>query len=127
MSKIREFYGKKFFIISIYKVGIEILRYLKYIHQLSYLYIDLKENNISCNPDTYRKKRTINFYMDFVKSLIKMKINLQKSMVIQVMHPLILWKEKQLVEKTIIAFCYFLRDLYCGELSWDNIYNNRYK
>jgi len=110
LSKIREFYGKKFSIITIYKVGIEILRYLKYIHQLSYLYIDLKENNISCNPDTYRKKRTINFYMDFVKSLIKMKINLQRNMLIQVNSLKMLTISRKVIEK------YSLKKLDCKDI-----------
>ena len=58
LSKIRKFYGKNFSIITVYKIGIQILRCLKYIHQTGYLYIDLKENNITilCNPVTYRKK-----------------------------------------------------------------------
>ena len=53
LSKIKKFYGEKFSLITVYKIGIEILRCLKYIHQIGYLYIDLKENNIAllCNPN----------------------------------------------------------------------------
>ena len=59
LSKLINFYGENFSILTVYKIGIEILRCLKLIHQIGYLYIDLKENNIAMliKAVTYLKKQ----------------------------------------------------------------------
>ena len=134
LSKIKKFYGEKFSILTVYKIGIEILRCLKYIHQIGYLYIDLKENNIAllCNPITYRNKTNNLILIDY-GFCEKFNTNENKSPKGHG-HPsyasINSLKGNAISRKDdIIALCYLMIDLYCGELPWDGISseNDKYK
>ena len=89
-GKNKKILWKKFSTTKMYKIGRKILRCLKYIRQLGYLYIDLKENNIAilCNSIVYRNKINnlllINY--GFCEKFNKDEKNHQKCMVIRVMN-----------------------------------------
>lgn len=132
LDKFKKFCGNKFSIITIYKIGIEILRCFKYIHESGYIYLDLKADNISILFNPIKKGKHIQnitiidfgFCAKFNKDETKWpkgygnmyfsSINALKRMPIS-------------FKDDIISLCYLLIDLYSG-LPWDNIFNdNNYK
>ena len=134
LSKIKKFYGEKFSLITVYKIGIEILRCLKYIHQIGYLYIDLKENNIAllCNPIAYRNKTNNLVLIDygFCEKFSGNENNSPKEHGHPSYASINSLKGNAISRKDdIIALCYLMIDLYRGELPWDGISseNDKYK
>ena len=129
LSKLINFYGENFSILTVYKIGIEILRCLKLIHQIGYLYIDLKENNIAMliKPVTYLKKTNkltlidYGFCEQFNKDYIKSpKIHGHASYA-----SINSLKRNPVSRKDdLISFCYFFLNLYNGYLPWDDINND---
>ena len=128
LSKIRKFYGKKFSTITVYKIGIEILRCLKLIHKSGYLYIDLKENNISIlfKPITQQKKINNLTLIDygFCEKYNKDKNKSPKIHGHSSYASINSLKKNAISRKDdLIALCYFLVDLINGSLPWDDISN----
>lgn len=129
LSKLINFYGENFSILTVYKIGIQILRCLKLIHQIGYLYIDLKENNIAMllNPIVYLKK-TSNLVLidygyceqynkDYTKSPKKHGCSSYASINSLKGNPI---SRKD----DMITFCYFFLNLCVGSLPWDNANKN---
>ena len=126
LSKIKKFFGKKFSLITVYKIGIEILRCLKYIHQIGYLYIYLKENNILllCKPIAYRYKTNNLILIDygFCEKYSTNENNSPKEHGHPSYASIKSLKGEAISRKDdIIALCYLMNDLYFGELPWDGL------
>ena len=86
----------------------------------------MKENNITilCNPVTYRKKTNNLILIDygFCEKYNKDENKSPKEHGHSSYASINSLKGKAISRKDdIIAFCYFLADLFCGELPWDNI------
>ena len=47
LEKLKKFCVAKFLILTTYKIGIELLQLLKYIHEAWYIYLDIKVDNIA--------------------------------------------------------------------------------
>ena len=128
LSKIRIFYGKQFTIVTLYKIGIEILKCLKMIHNIGYLYIDLKDNNIAilCNPIKYRNQVNNLILIDygFCEKFSKDKNNSPKVHGKRSYSSINSLKGNPISRKDdIITFCYFMLGLCSGNLPWDDISN----
>ena len=132
LSKLKKFNDGKFSIISVYKIGIEILRCLKLIHKIGYLYIDLKENNLAMlvKPLEYLKQ-TFNlilidygFFEEFNKDKNKSSKKYGHSSYASINA---LKNNNISIKDDIICFCYFLLNLYIGYLPWDDIKNDNNK
>ena len=132
LAKLRDFYGKKFSLTTVYKIGIDILRCFKLIHQLGYLYIDLKENNVAMliKQIAYLKKLNNLILIDYGYCE---KCNQDKDKSPK-KHGCISYssinslKNNPISKKDdLISFCYFLVNLYNGYLPWDDISSDKNK
>lgn len=126
LYKLRQFSGGKFSIISVYKIGIEILHCLKLIHKDGYLYIDLKDDNVAIlsKPITYQKITNNITLIDYgfcekynknENDSPKIHGNVRYSSINALNGNPISRKDD------IISFCYLLVDLYIGSLPWKNL------
>ena len=125
LCKLRRFCGGKFSIITVYKIGIEILQCLKLIHKAGYLYIDLKDDNVAilCKPITYQKMSNNIILIDygFCEKYYKKENDSPR------IHGNVLYSSINALsgnpvsrKDDVISFCYLLADLYIGSLPWKN-------
>ena len=126
LYKLKKFCGKKFSIITVYKIGIEILQCLKLIHKIGYIYLDIKDDNISvlCKPIKYKKRWNNIILIDYgfcekfsndMNNAPKIYGNSRYSSINALRRNPVSRKDD------IIALCYFLAELYNGFLPLDNI------
>lgn len=55
LEKLKKFCGGKFSILTTYKIGIELLQCLKYIHKAGYIYLNIKGDNITLLYESIKK------------------------------------------------------------------------
>ena len=130
LDKFKNFCGNKFSVNTIYKIGIEILRCFKYIHKNRYIYLDLKDENISIliNPikkDKYIQNITI-IDFGFCEKYDKDKPKWPKGYGNMYFSSISALKRMDVSFKDdLISLCYLLIYLYYGYLPWDNICNTK--
>ena len=126
INKLKNFCGGKFSLMTVYKIGIEILQCLKHIHRIGYLYIDLKDDNIVMILKAIKLKNRINnitlIDYGFCEKYYKDDIDAPRA------HGNICYSSINALsgvpvsrKDDIISLCYLLADLYHGYLPWGSI------
>lgn len=126
LYKLRRFCGGKFSLLTVYRIGIEIIQSLKLIHKLGYIYLDIKDDNIALlsKPIISKNISTHITLIDygFCEKYDKKEENSPR------IHGNITFSSINALgghpvsrKDDIISLCYFLVDLYLGSLPWDNI------
>ena len=129
INKLKIFCGGKFSITTVYKIGIEILRCLKFIHGIGYLYIDFKDDNIAllCKPIKFKKIYNSITLIDFgfCEKYYKDEVYAPRAYGNTCYSSINALSGNPISRKDdIISLCYFLADLYLGYLPWDFISND---
>jgi hypothetical protein len=129
LEKLQNFCGGKFSLVTTYKIGIDILQCLKFIHKTGYVYLDLKCDNIVLLPSPIKYKKSVNkmtlIDFGFCEKYSKTKENSPKT------HGNIFLASINALcgnavsrKDDLISFCYFLLYLYLGYLPWNNSQND---
>jgi hypothetical protein len=126
LYRLKQFCGGKFSTITAYKIGIEVLKCLKLIHKIGYLYLDLKDDNIAIlhKPIMYNKMYNSIILIDY-GLCVKFFSNENES---PRLHGNIRYSSANALKGNpvsrkddIISFCYFLADICAGFLPWEDI------
>lgn len=132
IEKFHEFCGGRFSIITIYKIGIEILNLFKLFHSTGYLYLDLKCDNLVLldNPIKYDNFKSNITFIDFghcVKYINDNGLHLYPKYAPRGHGNLYYSSINSLSDKPIsrkddiISLCYLLIDLFNGPFPWINL------
>ena len=129
LEKLKKFCGGKFSILTTYKIGIELLQCLKYIHKAGYIYLNIKGDNISLLYESIKKSKFINHitiinYCFCTKYIENDNLLLPKEKAPRINENLYYSSVNSLSDKPvsykddILAMCYYLIYLYKRKLRW---------
>lgn len=129
LEKLQKFCGGKFSLVTTYKIGIDILQCLKFIHRTGYVYLDLKCDNIVLLPSPIKYKKSVNKMtlvdFGFCEKYSQTKENSPKTHGNIFLASINALSGNAVSRKDdLISFCYFLLYLYLGYLPWYNSQND---
>ena len=136
LDRLHKFCQNKFSIPTIYKIGVELIQCLKFIHQSGYLYIDINIRNISLLLNPIKINKIINHItlIDFGfcnKYIGRNNLHLNKSQAPRLSGNFYFSSINALYgnavsrKDDIISICYLLIYLYKGRLPWEDIKVNK--